>query len=262
MKSRARKVPDLLKNWDDVEKKIQPQRGVTVFLDFDGTLVAIAPRPDQVRLTPVAKKILLRLAGHPLATLVVVSGRRRAELLAHIGIPGIHYFGLYGWERNAKSVLPTNVRAALRQAKVALVPLLVAYPGLWIENKHNSLSVHLLDVPAALHSRARRDIRAHLKRFQKSLRAVENIRDVEILPRSIPGKGIAVSQFLAQPAHRKSFPFYFGDDFSDESGFAAVKRGVSVHVGHPRPTRAQYHLRNPAAVAKSLGRLHALLAQS
>ncbi|MGA2428553.1 MAG: trehalose-phosphatase [Candidatus Acidiferrum sp.] len=262
MKSPARKVPDLLKNWDDVAKKIQLQRRVTVFLDFDGTLVAIAPRPDQVRLAPVARKILGQLARHPLATLVVVSGRRRAELLEHIGIPGIHYFGLYGWERNAKSALPASVRAALSHARTAIEPLLVAYPGLWIENKHNSLSVHLLHLPAGLHSRVRGEIRVHLKRFQKSLRAVENIRDVEILPRSIPGKGIAVSQFLAQPAHRKSFPFYFGDDFSDESGFAAVKSGASVHVGHPRPTRAQYHLRNPAEVAKALARLYALLSQS
>jgi trehalose 6-phosphate phosphatase len=262
MKSLARKVPDLLKNWDEVAKKIRRQRSVTVFLDFDGTLVAIAPRPDQVRLVPAAKKILLRLARHPLATLVVVSGRRRAELLEHIGIPGIHYFGLYGWERNAKSLLPTKVRAALHHASVALQPLLVAYPGLWIENKRNSLSVHLLHVPAALHPGVRRDIRAHLNRFQKSLRAMENIRDVEILPRSIPGKGIAVSQFLAQPVHRKSFPLYFGDDFSDESGFAAVKRGASVHVGHARPTRARYHLRAPAEVLKALARLYALLSQS
>jgi trehalose 6-phosphate phosphatase len=262
MKAPAPKVPDLLKNWEDVAKKIRRQRRVTVFLDFDGTLVAIAPRPDQVRLTAAAKKILLRLARHPLATLVVISGRRRAELLEHIGIPGIHYFGLYGWERNAKSVLPTNVRAALHHARVALEPLLVEYPGLWIENKHNSLSVHLLHVPAALQSGARRGIRAHLKRFQKSLHAMENIRDVEILPRSIPGKGIAVGQFLAQPVHRKSFPFYFGDDFSDESGFAAVKRGAAVHVGHPRPTRAQYHLRTSAEVAKTLARLYAVLSQS
>ena len=76
---------------------------------------------------------------------------------------------------------------------------------------------------------------ALLKPFRKTLHAVENIRDIEILPRSIPGKGIAVSSFLAQPAHRKSFPIYFGDDFSDESGFAAVRRGVSVHVGTRTP---------------------------
>jgi len=81
------------------------------------------------------------------------------------------------------------------------------------------------------------------------------------LPRSIPGKGRAVRRFLAQPAHRKSFPLYFGDDFSDESGFAAVRRGVSVLVGRPRRTSARYSLRNPAEVAAALGELEATLSE-
>src|ERR1700692_3009111 len=76
MKSPQRKVPNLLKNWGEVAKKIRAHRRVTVFLDFDGTLVAIAPHPDKVRLTPAARKILRRLARHPQATVVVVSGRR------------------------------------------------------------------------------------------------------------------------------------------------------------------------------------------
>lgn len=255
-------VPDFLKHWNGVAKKIRAHRGITVFLDFDGTLVAIAPRPERVRLRAAVRKILVRLARNPLATLVVISGRRRPELLKHIGIPGIHYFGLYGWESEAKSSLPADVRAALRQAAAALKPLLLAYAALWIENKRSSLSVHLLHVPAALHARVRREIRVRLKPFRKTLHTVENIRDVEILPRSIPGKGIAVSRLLKQAAHRKSFPLYFGDDFSDESGFAAVKRGASIHVGRPRPTHAQYRLRNPIEVAKALAKLEAVLSQS
>jgi trehalose 6-phosphate phosphatase len=259
MKSPQRKVPNLLKNWGEVAKKIRAHRRVTVFLDFDGTLVAIAPHPDKVRLTPAARKILRRLARHPQATLVVVSGRRRAELLKHIGIPDLHYFGLYGWERNARSSLPTSARAALRRAGATLKPLLIAYPNLWIENKRSSLSAHLLHVPAEMHTRVRREIRASLQPFRKILHVMGNIRDVEILPRSIPGKGVAVSQFLRKPAHKNSLPFYFGDDFSDESGFGAVHRGVSVHVGRPRPTRARYSLRSPVEVATALTKLEANL---
>jgi trehalose 6-phosphate phosphatase len=258
-KSPSRKILDLLKNWGKVAKKVRAHRSVTVFLDFDGTLVDIVPRPDQVRLTPQAREILRRLARHPNASLIVVSGRRRAELLKYIGIPGIRYFGLYGWERNAATSLPIGVRAALRHAKTALEPLVVAYPGLWIENKRSSLSVHLLHVRPVLHARVQSEIRACLKPFQKQLRAVENIRDVEILPRSIPGKGIAVSALLKQTAHRASFPFYFGDDFSDESGFVAVRRGASIHVGRPRPTHARYHLRNPQEVAVALAQLELLM---
>ena len=261
MKSPIRKIPDLLKEWDGIGKKIRRNGRVTVFLDFDGTLVDIAPRPELVRLTAPGRRILRRLARHPNATLVIVSGRRRPELLKHIGIPGIHYFGLYGWERNAKSSLPASVRTTLRRARARLKPLLGAYPHVWVENKRSSLSVHLLDVPSTLQPRVRRELRTSLLPFLKTLHAVGNIRDVEILPRSIPGKGRAVRRFLAQPAHRKSFPLYFGDDFSDESGFAAVRRGASVLVGHPRPTSARYSLRNPAEVAAALGKLEAILCE-
>ncbi len=261
MKQRVRKIPDLLKDWDGIEKKVRGNGRVTVFLDFDGTLVDIAPRPELVRLTSIARKILRRLARHPNATLVVVSGRRRAQLLKYIGVPGIHYFGLYGWESNVNSSLPASVRTTLRRARARLKPLLGAYPDVWIENKRSSLSVHLLDVPPTLQPRVRRELRTSLLPFLKTLHAVGNIRDVEILPRSIPGKGMAVRRFLAQPGHRKSLPFYFGDDFSDESGFAAVRRGVSVLVGRPRPTSARYSLRNPAEVAAALAKLEATLSE-
>jgi trehalose 6-phosphate phosphatase len=259
MKQPARKLLPLLENWGDVAKTISKHGRVTAFLDFDGTLVDIAPRPKLVRLTRTARKVLQRLVRHPNATVVVVSGRRRPELLEHIGIPGIHYFGLYGWESKAKSSLPASVRAALRRVRTHLNPLLEAYPDVWIENKRSSLSVHLLDVHPGLQPRVRRELRTALLPFRKALHAVGNIRDVEILPRSIPGKGMAVRRFLAKPAHRQSFPFYFGDDFSDESGFAAVTRGASILVGRPRPTRARYLLRSPAEVATALAKLEATL---
>jgi trehalose-6-phosphatase len=82
---------------------------------------------------------------------------------------------------------------------------------------------------------------------------------VEILPRSIPGKGLAVREFLRDSADKKSLAFYFGDDYSDESGFVAVGRGASVHVGKPRVTKARYRVRTPGEVAKVLGRIEGVL---
>jgi trehalose 6-phosphate phosphatase len=255
----SRKIPDLLKSWDAVLAQLSKHHNVTVFLDFDGTLVNIAPRPELVKLAPEAKKILQRLARNPSTTLVVVSGRRRAELLEHIGVPGIHYLGLYGWESDAKSALPKAAHAVLRKAQVRLRPLLEKYPAVWVEDKHSSLSVHLLAVPKAAQQHVRRELYALLMPFRRSLHAVENIRDVEILPRSIPGKGIAVSRFLRRPGYKHTFPFYFGDDYSDESGFVAARRGAPVHVGNRRPTRAKYHLSSPSDVATALTQLEKAL---
>jgi len=248
-------VPDLLKGWDSIAAQIRKRGRVTIFLDFDGTLVDIAPRPELVKLKPEAQRVLRRLAKHPLATLVVVSGRRRAELLEHIGVPDIHYFGLYGWERDEKSALPPDAQKALREARETLEPLLKKYPNLWIEDKNSSLSVHLLHVPNARHEALRKELLAVLQPFQRKLHAVGNIRDVEILPRSIPGKGLAVKEFLREHAETKSLAFYFGDDYSDESGFVAVGRGVSVQVGKARETKARYRVKTPGETAEALRRI-------
>jgi trehalose 6-phosphate phosphatase len=261
MKPPARGVPHLFTQWDRIAARIREHDRVTVFLDFDGTLVDIAPRPNLVRLKSKARSILRRLARHPQATLVVVSGRRRAELLHYIGIRGIHYFGLYGWERSAKCALPPSVRKALRRARTQLARHLRTYPSIWIENKRSTFSVHLLDAPRDLQPRVRRELRALLKPFRRTLRIVENLRDAEVLPRSMPGKGIAVRGFLAQAAFRRSFPIYFGDDLSDESGFVAVRRGLSVLVGKRSPTRARYSVRTPAEVSTALAKLEATLAE-
>jgi trehalose 6-phosphate phosphatase len=230
-----------------------------VFLDFDGTLVNIAPRPDQVRLAPATRRVLRRLARHPRVTLVVISGRRRAELMRHIGLPGIRYFGLYGWERSGHSPFPSSTLTALRIAREQLSIHLSSIPGLWIEDKHFSLSVHFLDVSPAAQPRARRKLRSLLLPFQKTLRVIENLRDAEIVPRHVSGKGVAVQQFLDKPTRFPVLPFYFGDDLSDEPAFEALGKGISIRVGAARLTRARYSLRGPAAVAAVLCKLEEAL---
>jgi trehalose 6-phosphate phosphatase len=254
-----REAPGLVADWDRLAARIQVSRRVAVFLDFDGTLVDIAPLPDQVRLAPETRRVLRRLAQHPRVTLVVISGRRRAELWRYIGLRRIHYFGLYGWERSRHFRLPTSALTALRRAKIQLSIQLCSIPGLWIEDKRLSLSVHFLGVPGALQRQTRRKLGSLLLPFQKSLRLIENLRDAEIVPRSISGKGIAVEQFLATPALRRALPIYFGDDLSDEPAFEAVGKGISIRVGASRPTRARYLIRSPDEVAAVLTRVEAAL---
>jgi trehalose 6-phosphate phosphatase len=189
----------------------------------------------------------------------VISGRRRAELLQYIGLSGIRYFGLYGWERSGHVPHPNPTLMALRNAHAQLSTHLSSIPGLWIEDKQFSLSVHFLHVSPPAQRRARRKLRSLLQPFQETLSVIENLRDAEIVPCHILGKGIAVQQFLAKPAHCHVLPFYFGDDLSDEPAFDAVSEGVTIRVGAARPTRARYSLRGPAAVTAALAKLEAAL---
>lgn len=254
-----RMAPSLVTDWARVAAQIQSSCRVAVFLDFDGTLVHIAPRPDQVRLAPATRRVLRRLARHPRVTLVVISGRRRSELLRYIGLPGIRYFGLYGWESQGHSPLPSSALIALRRARVQLSIHLSSIPGIWVEDKYFSLSVHFLGASPPAKRRARRKLRSLLLPFQEVLCVIENLRDAEIVPRYIFGKGIAVNRFLAKPTRCHVLPFYFGDDISDEPAFEAVGKGISIRVGAARPTRARYSIRGPAAVAAVLTKLEAAL---
>jgi trehalose-phosphatase len=128
-----------------------------------------------------------------------------------------------------------------------------------VEDKHFSLSVHFLGAAPQAQRRARRKLHSLLRPFQISLGIIENLRDAEIVPRCIQGKGIAVQQFLAKPARCRAFPLYFGDDHSDEDAFEAVREGISIRVGAARPTLARYSLRGPGEVAAILAKLEAAL---
>jgi trehalose 6-phosphate phosphatase len=255
-----RAIPHLFKHWDLVAARIRASRRVVVFLDFDGTLVRIARRPDRVRLPPRTRRILRRLSKNPRVTLAVISGRRRAELQRCIGMRKIHCLGLYGWERSAPLRLPLPALKALRLARIVLEEHLSDYPKIWIENKILSLSVHLLAASRDSKGKVRRRVRSWLRPFRQDLRCLENLRDVEILPRSIAGKGDAVLRVLATQKLRRALPIYFGDDLSDEPAFAAVRSGISVLVGAPRLTHAKFLLHDPAEVAVALSKLEAALA--
>jgi trehalose 6-phosphate phosphatase len=255
MPAKYKVVPHLFQHWDDVAKRVRESRHLLIFLDFDGTLVPIAPRPDMVRVDAVTRRVLHRLGKRRRVTLAVISGRRREELQQFIPDRHVRYLGLYGWERNGRLELSSVERVDIAHAHGLLIDLVREHPKLWIEAKDISLSVHLRDVKPAAQPRVRKAVRRILSPFRRSLHMFENILDIEIVPHSIRDKGAAVLDFLAKPAMRHDLPFFFGDDFSDEPAFAAVKKGVSVLVGKPRPTHAQFHLHGPDEVTKALVRL-------
>jgi trehalose 6-phosphate phosphatase len=252
-------TPRLAADWPRVAERLRASGRVAFFLDFDGTLAPSVRRPEYARLPAATRHALRRLARHPRATVVVISGRRRADLRRRVGIPGVRCLGLYGREDGRPIRLSRPVRGALTAIGVRLARDLPGMPHVWIEDKRISISVHLRDAPARVSGQARRHIQRALRPFRSTLRGLENLRDVEIVPLLVAGKGAAVRQVLAQPALRNALAVYFGDDLSDEPGFAAVGQGVAVLVAPDRPTRAHYTIGRPARVARWLSQMEAAL---
>ena len=78
---------------------------IALFLDFDGTLVPLQARPEDVWLDDATRRTLSRLVRSPRFRVWIMSGRRRADVRARVRVPGIRYLGLHGWEgRNAEAI--------------------------------------------------------------------------------------------------------------------------------------------------------------
>jgi trehalose 6-phosphate phosphatase len=250
-----RTTPHLFKNWEKIVRRIRGAKRILIFLDFDGTLVRIAPLPEDVSLQKETKEVLRKLGKHRKVELIIVSGRRRLDLQRFIGIRNIKYLGLYGWENKNNKKLRSPERIALTETLVALLAELPAYPGAWIEPKNNSFSVHFKGLNMETKRELQQVVKKRVALRSEALQAMTNLRDVEVAPISIGNKGIAVQKILRKMAKRGALAIYLGDDLSDESGFAAAGKGISVLVGRRRATRAQFFLRGPAEVTAALARM-------
>jgi trehalose 6-phosphate phosphatase len=231
-----------------------------LFLDFDGTLVAIAERPDDVRLDPETRDALADLNGLLAGALAIVTGRDievidRFLAPLRLSIAGVH--GLMRRDargRTYTSPFDAGLPAAIERA---VSPLLQKYPGLLMERKHGAVALHYRD---------------HPELEQVSLDALENavndLRETEIKRgkmvvevKAIGGnKGAAVADFLKEEPFAGRRAVFAGDDVTDEDAFVLVnaRDGISIKVG-PGATNATYRSSGTAEFLYWLRRLPAQL---
>jgi trehalose 6-phosphate phosphatase len=208
-------------------------RDHALFLDFDGTLVEIAPAPNLVRVPAELPDLLDELADRVGGAIAVVSGRPLDELARMLapfagGIAGDH-----GLERRYGGGKVTRCRAhpELDRFRPLLAGFATRHHGVVLEDKGGSLALHYRQKPS-LGSICHAFLRRAAQASNGALATVAGKMVVELMPRSA-GKGRAISDFLANPPFHGRLPVFIGDDTTDEDGFAVVNRlgGVSVHVG-------------------------------
>ncbi|MEE2977027.1 MAG: trehalose-phosphatase, partial [Pseudomonadota bacterium] len=74
--------------------------GQTAFLlDFDGTLVDIAPQPDAVHVSAPLRETLAGLHAASGGALAIISGRTVHDLESRLSLPGLVIAGVHGAER-------------------------------------------------------------------------------------------------------------------------------------------------------------------
>lgn len=219
-----------------------------LFLDLDGTLAAIAPRPEGVRPDPALNTLLRRLHKRLHGRLAVVSGRTLADVDALLegAVPALA--GVHGLERRAADGGVTA--AAPARGVASTVRRLQAFaerrPGLLVEDKGLSVTLHYRQAPEH-EPAARALVEARARTCGLKLEQGHKVFELKT-----PGadKGSAVRAFMAEPPFAGAVPIFVGDDRTDEDGFAAAAAlgGWGVRVGGEGPTAARESLADPAAV--------------
>lgn len=202
-----------------------------------------------------ARHLLERLAIHRDLYVAIISGRDLPSLRRIAGVPGIHYFGAHGAQRNGKlTILSERAGQALLAARRAARTKLAGLPGIWIEDKGLSLAIHYRGATQKTIRAARLILSRILTPLRESLYVMDGLKVWEILPRELPGKG-ATARRLVEQLPQGALTIYVGDDDTDETAFAALPDEVTVRVGKKKGTAARFHLDGPGEVVRFLSRI-------
>ncbi len=218
-----------------------------LFLDFDGTLAPIAPRPQDVRVpgwvVPVLRRLQERLGG----ALALVSGRPLSGLdglLRPLRLPAA---GVHGVERRlAQGCIHVHSAALPSFVRQAAEVLAQRNPSLLVEPKPGALAVHFRARPE-LESLCLLLLRAAVVGAEE-WEVLRGPCVAEVKPCRV-SKGRAVAAFLTEPTFSGHVPVYVGFDEADEGGIATAQErgGFGVKVG-PGTSCAHHRLSDPQAV--------------
>jgi trehalose 6-phosphate phosphatase len=214
-------------------------------LDFDGTLAPIVPRPEDAALPPATRALLEGLAARDDTRVALVSGRGLHDLAGRVGIAGLYYAGNHGLEIEGPGVQRVHeaalaAREQLAAARTRLHDELDAVPGVIVEDKGLTLSVHYRLVEDAARAEAVRRAAHGCCAGHDGLRVTDGKKVVEIRPAVDWHKGRAL-RFLRDTLAAE-FPgaptIFIGDDRTDEDAFREIGGdGWGIVVGDPPPPR-------------------------
>ncbi len=220
-------------------------RDASLFLDFDGTLVEIADRPDAVQVDDRLHKLIASLVTALDGRVALISGRPAGEVRGFLGggaEPGFAIAGSHGmeflWADGHRTAAERP--ASLEQVHAAMTALAAENPGVMVEDKPLGAALHFRQAPEA--EEACRALATKLA----------DVHGLKLQPgkmlfevRTTGGdKGRAIATFLEKPEYAGTRPVFIGDDTTDEPGFAMAARlgGAGILVGTARNTSATYLL--------------------
>ncbi len=244
---------------NEILKTIEPGRPLALFLDYDGTLAPIRRTPDAAVLTPRRRRLLDALGQRMFVC--IASGRALADIRSRVGLGRLAYIGNHGlemaWDRKAW-VHPQarRRRAALHQVLGRIAERTRRFPGILVEDKGLTGSIHYRRADAALGEPLRRIVAEENAREAGLFRIGRGRKVLEIAPAIDWNKGDGIRRLRRQmPRLHAARPVFIGDDRTDEDAFGRLDADtVTVYVGRAGKTSAQFRLADVEQVWRFLAR--------
>jgi trehalose 6-phosphate phosphatase len=214
---------------------------IALFLDFDGTLVAIADRPDDVRLDSSTRQALVYLDTLLGGALAIITGREIAAVdrfldPLRLSIAGVH--GLTRRDAQGHMHRPSIDGGFTSAIERTLFPLLKKHPALFLEYKYGAVALHYRS-----HPELEKDCITLMEAAVHELHGVELKRGKMVVEAKAVGgnKGAAIADYLNEKPFAGRRAVFAGDDVTDEDAFILVnaRDGISIKIG-PGETHATY----------------------
>lgn len=232
-----------------------------LFLDFDGTLVEFADRPESVVVPSHLPTLLDELFSMLDGAVALVSGRSIGSVDALLDLPLIPIAGGHGAEWRFNGVTQSvELNSSDFSDAVLLMTEFAQFHDLLFENKSHSFALHFRQHP---------QMKAKVDQFlSEQIESLPGIRVIygncvrEVQARGMD-KGKAVARFMQSSPFIGRRPIYIGDDTTDEDAFQWVNanHGWSIKVGGG-VTAAQHRLNSVADVSQYLAEFLAMLRNS
>lgn len=232
--------------------------GLLCAFDFDGTLAPIVPTPEEAHLPDGIRDRLLALAQH--APVAIITGRSIEDISTRLGfepdfVVGNHGLeGVPGWE--AESARHRDMCSAwfgqLQEALATALP----DPGIQVENKRYSLSVHYRQARDPDDAASR--LESLFSRLSPHPRVVGGKYVFNLLAEDTCNKGTALDKLMQVCAARSAV--YVGDDVTDEDVFRLRRDDVlSIRIEHHAQSAAGFYVPQHGDIVQFLDDLTAQL---
>ncbi|MGQ0740975.1 MAG: trehalose-phosphatase [Alphaproteobacteria bacterium] len=209
--------------------------GTALLLDVDGTLLDIAPAPNEIQVPYQLRDALVELGRRMDGALALISGRSLADLdriFAPLKLPSIGGHGAETRLQDHGETLQRHADPLEETLREELFRIAKDRPGVLIEDKDYSIAIHYRLAPEMKRNLREEVARACANSEAEDLHVLQGKCVIEVKSAHFD-KGTAVRDLMTLPPFKGRVPIFVGDDVTDDDVFRILPEfgGIGLPVG-------------------------------